>query len=81
MQEITWLVNILEEHNLPQKQPITIYEYNIPCIKMTKLDMYSSITKHIDVKYHFIKHMKENGTTELCCCPKKLMIVDILTKP
>lgn len=34
-------------------------------------------TKHIDIRYHFVR---EKGTTDLCYCPTKEMIADLLTK-
>jgi hypothetical protein len=35
-------------------------------------------TKHIDIRYHFIKFAVQNGTI---FCPTDNMIADILTKP
>jgi hypothetical protein len=37
-------------------------------------------TKHIDIRYHFIKFAIQNGTIVLLYCPTENMIADILTK-
>lgn len=44
---------------------------NVSSINVTELDEFSSKTKHIDINYYVIKHMKEKGTIELCYCPSK----------
>lgn len=33
----------------------------------------------MDIKWHAIKHLKEIVMIDLCYCPSKLMIADILT--
>jgi hypothetical protein len=37
-------------------------------------------TKHIDIRYHFIRHVVETGALNLIYCPTDEMIADILTK-
>ena len=38
-------------------------------------------TKHIDIKYHFIREELVEGVVEIKYCNTKDMIADILTKP
>lgn len=38
-------------------------------------------TKHIDIRYHFIRETLQEGTIDLCYCPTSEMVADILTKP
>ena len=38
-------------------------------------------TKHIDIRYQYIHEALQNGIVDLCYCPTKLMIADILMKP
>ena len=40
-----------------------------------------SRTKHIDVKYHFIREHATNGTIELIFVPIEKQLADIFTKP
>ena len=37
-------------------------------------------SKHIDIKYHFVREVVENEMIKLKYCPTKEMIADILTK-
>ena len=37
-------------------------------------------TKHIDVKYHFVRERLEDETVDLQYCPTELMEADLLTK-
>ena len=37
-------------------------------------------TKHIDIKYHFIRELVETGRIKLAYCPSADMVADILTK-
>jgi len=39
-----------------------------------------SRTKHIDIRYHFVREAVLNKTVELRYCPTEFMIADILTK-
>ena len=40
-----------------------------------------SRTKHIDVRYHFIREHAANGTIELHYVPTEKQLADIFTKP
>jgi hypothetical protein len=37
-------------------------------------------TKHIDIRYHFIRYVIENGSIRLVYCPTQDMVADTLTK-
>ena len=38
-------------------------------------------TKHIDIKFHYVREALEDGIIDLMYCPTKQMTADILTKP
>ncbi|KAG7191187.1 hypothetical protein KM043_013982 [Ampulex compressa] len=44
---------------------------------------YSSGTKykHIDVRYHYIRHLLDRKIIDVCYCPSDQMFADVLTKP
>ena len=42
--------------------------------------LYSSRTKHIDIRYHYIREAVQNKEIELKYCPSEEMIADTLTK-
>ncbi|GBN11222.1 Retrovirus-related Pol polyprotein from transposon TNT 1-94 [Araneus ventricosus] len=80
-QVVVWLINRTKDLDLPQSLPITIYEDNQSCIKLSQSDKHHSRTKHIDVKFHNIRHLRETGMIELEHYQSKEMTADILTKP
>lgn len=63
------------------KYPIQIYEDNQSCIQMVTNAKFSARTKHIDVRYHYIKNLYNTGIIKLVYCPTEYMIADVLTKP
>jgi hypothetical protein len=79
--EILWLKDLMRDLDLDQRNPIILYEDNQSCIKLAQSERYKSRTKHIDVKYHKLRELKENKTIDLEYCNSKDMIADILTKP
>ena len=38
-------------------------------------------TKHIDIKFHYVREVLQEGVIELVYCPTNSMTADILTKP
>jgi hypothetical protein len=44
------------------------------------MGQYHSRTKHIDIRYHFIRQNIEDGYISLEYCPTEEMVADILTK-
>ena len=80
--EIVWLRNILKELKLiNEDKPILIYEDNQATIMMAKSGSSTKRTKHIDIKYHFIKEQINNGVINLQYCETNSMIADLFTKP
>ena len=55
-------------------------EDNQSCIAMAKNPQQHGRSKHIDIKYHFVRELVENKTIKLKYCPTKEMIADFLTK-
>lgn len=47
---------------------------------MMESDKYTRRTKHTDIEFHTIKHLKEEGIIDIQYCSSKLMTPDILTK-
>ena len=53
---------------------------NQSCIKMCKNSVMQKRTKHIDVKYHFVRERVEDETVELQNYSTEFMEADLLTK-
>ena len=58
----------------------TLFLDNQSAIALTRNHQYHARTKHINVCYHFIRWVVENGSLHLVYCPTADMIVDTLTK-
>ena len=80
MQELIWIEKILSDFGIEIKEPIVIYEDNQACIKMVDQESFSKRTKHIDIRYHFIKEKVKSGRYELRYCTSEMQIADLLTK-
>jgi hypothetical protein len=74
-----WIRKLLKELGIMQTVT-TIYEDNQGCIALAKNPVQHHRTKHIDVKYHFIRERIEEGTVKVIYCPTNEMKADILTK-
>ena len=78
--EITWARLLLAELGFPQLQPTVLYEDNQSTIKLITSDSYRSKTKHIDVRYHYVREQFTGGTVTIEYLPTDEMTSDILTK-
>ena len=56
-------------------------EDNQGAIAIAKNPIAHARTKHIDIRYHYIREAVNDGIIEVKYCPTKQMIADVLTKP
>jgi hypothetical protein len=54
---------------------------NTSAISVAKDPVLHSRTKHIDLRYHFLRNNVEKGNIDLIHVPREKQLVDILTKP
>jgi len=80
MKEVLWLHSLLSKVFGPIKPPTTLYSDNQAAITLTQNHQYHLHTKHIDVQYHFIHWVIEQGFLHLTYCPTDDMVADMLTK-
>ena len=80
--EAIWLQNLLGELFPTGKSPspITINCDNQGAIALSKDDRFHARTKHIDIRFHFIRNSVETGLIQVQYCPTDDMVADILTK-
>jgi hypothetical protein len=64
----------------PHENPQIILADNQGAIKLSKNPQHHNRTKHIDVRYHFIRKSCQDGLIELAYIPTAEMVADILTK-
>jgi hypothetical protein len=79
--EIIWFRRLLGEIFRPLEYPITLYSDNQSSIALAHTQgQFHARTKHIDIRYHFIRYTIDNGQIQLMYCPTEDMTADILTK-
>ncbi len=84
-QEAIWLRQLNAEltNFVESKQliaPTLIYEDNQSAIAMSRNPQFHGRSKHIEIKYHFIREKIAQKEIELEYCPTSNMLADFLTK-
>ena len=80
VQEAFYLRSVLNEMGVVFDGSIVIKKDNQSCIKMCKNSVMQKRTKHIDVKYHFVRERVEDETIKLQIYPTEFMEAELLTK-
>jgi hypothetical protein len=80
MKEVLWLRSLLSDIFGPFSKPTTLFSDNQATITLMHDHQYHAHTKHIDVWYHWICWVIEEGSLCLVYCPTKDMVADALTK-
>ncbi|GMG18459.1 unnamed protein product [Phytophthora fragariaefolia] len=81
-QEAIWLKAFLcEIGEMETKSTIKIYENNQGSIALAKNPEFHKRTKHIDIRYHFVREKVEDSQVVLEYCSTKDMLADLMTKP
>ena len=80
-QESVWLRQLSKDLQMDCSSPTTIHEDNQGTIAMSKNPISHKQTKHIDIKFHFVREKIQDKTIELKYCPTHEMVADIFTKP
>jgi hypothetical protein len=77
---IAWARQFLADLGFKQTEPTTVYEDNLSTIHLVEHGNDKGKTKHMDVRFHFIKELVDNGAIKLQHRSTLLMIADMLTK-
>lgn len=78
--EAIWLRNFIGEVFTPLTEPTTLHCDNQSAVAIATNGNFHARTKHIDIRYHFIRFVVENGSLKLVYCPTDDMTADTLTK-
>ncbi|KAJ9541588.1 hypothetical protein OSB04_028094 [Centaurea solstitialis] len=78
--QVLWLRNQLKDYDI-QLSKIPIYCDNTSAIAIANNPVLHSKTKHIEVRYHFIRDHVMNGDIELHFVPTEYQLADLFTKP
>jgi len=76
-----WLRRILEEIQFKQQGATSIYCDNSSTIKLSRNLVLHGRSKHIDVKYHFLRDLAKDEVINLIFCRSEDQVADIFTKP
>jgi len=79
-QEVMFLRQLLPTIGYSIVGPTITFEDNESCISLASNDMTTSKSKHIDIKYHYIRDLIKQGSIAIIWCPTDDMVADILTK-
>jgi hypothetical protein len=78
--EALWLRSLIFEVFGKTLPPTTLFSDNQSAIALAKEHQYHARTKHIDIRFHFIRWIIEEGKIRLVYCPTEEMVADVLTK-
>ena len=79
--QILWMIQTLVDLKVTYTHPIPIHCDNTSAISVSKNPVLHSKTKHIPIKYHFLREQVSNRIVQLNYIPTKEQIADIFTKP
>ena len=78
--ECIWLRCLTGELFPSLTSTTTLFCNNQAALKLVQDDNYHARTKHIDIRFHFIRKVIANGAINVVHCPTDDMTADILTK-
>ena len=79
--QVLWMIQTLSDLEVNYIALIPIHCDNTSAISVSKNHVFHSKTKHIPIKYHFLREQVTNTVVSLRYIPSKDQIVDIFTKP
>ena len=80
VQDVHWLCDLLTELSVPMKQPRLLVD-NMAAIDHSKNGGNQTRTRHVNVKYHFVREKIDAGFIQLQWIESSKQVADILTKP
>jgi len=78
--ELIWLRKLLKDISGQCDNATTLYIDNQSAIKLSKNPELHKRTKHINIRYHFLREKYESGEISIVYIPSEIQKADILTK-
>lgn len=78
--EAMWLRHLYGELGFIQKEPILLLGDNDGSIAMTKNPQFHKRTKHVDIRWHWVRELVSDGLITISDCRDPQQTADILTK-
>ncbi|KAG6383222.1 hypothetical protein SASPL_157029 [Salvia splendens] len=79
--QAVWMKRILKELGYEGSEETTIFCDNSSTIKLSKNPVMHGRSKHIDVRFHFLRELAREGVVQLKHCGTQEQMADVLTKP
>ena len=79
--QVVWLKRVLGKLDQNQSRSCVIQYDSSSTIKLSKNSVMHGRSKHIDVRFHFLRDLTNDGSMELVYCNTQEQLVDIMTKP
>ena len=76
-----WIRRVLKEMGHSDDNCMQIKCDNSSTIKLSKNPVMHGRSKHIDVRYHFLRNLTRSGSIALIHCGSREQVADIMTKP
>ena len=78
--QATWMVNLVEEITRKNHKAITMKINNIYAINMAKNPITHGQSKHIEMRFHYLREQVAEAKLDLEHCRVENQIADIMTK-
>ena len=79
--QLLWMMQTLQDTQITCTPPLSILCDNTSAINISKNPVMHSKTKHIPIKYHFLREQVLEQKVKLQYVPSKEWVVEIFTKP
>jgi hypothetical protein len=79
-QEVLFFRQLLTNFNMAPSGSTRMLKDNNGCMALATNPMITGKTKHIDIRYHFIRDLVKSGEVVIKYCPTEDMVADALTK-
>ena len=76
-----WMRKVLDKLGHSQGKGTTMFSDNGSTIKLSKNPVLHGRSKHIDMRFHFLRDLTKDGIIELKYCSTQEQIAYIMTKP
>ena len=78
--QAVWLEELLKEIKIRVKTPLQLKIDNVSAINLAKNPVSHGRSKHIEVRFHFLRDLVNKERIEVVYCNTELQLADILTK-
>lgn len=75
-----YVKQVLQDYGVILEEPIVINCDSKACMSIAKNPVLHNRTKHISIKYHFVRELVQNQVVQLCFCRSEEQLADIFTK-